>query len=253
MTQEAMNTALGERGLERIDCSYFGLVDRGRAMHRTALLLLTRNLAAVIAALYLLVHPGASSVTAAQLSQQEMTQFLANPQSLLTSNPDGGARLVSTVRDLVLSAGNNANFQSQILAAIISLLSTATSAQQAAIGSGLGQAAQASVRTNPTLASQIQEALAASGVETAIASFAATTGNVQIGAAGSGGGSGGGGVGGPINSGLPSGGGGGGGGEGTGGGGAGGGGGGLTPGGGGGGFSAGGGGSGGNVVSSSQQ
>jgi hypothetical protein len=111
---------------------------------------------------------------------------------------------VSTVRDLVLA--NPAT-----LPAIIALLQNANSAQQAAIGSGLGQAAQTSVRTNPTLANQIQEALAASGVQVAIASFAATTGNVPIAGAAPGGG-GGGGVGGPTNSSIPSGGGGGGGG-----------------------------------------
>jgi|SRR5581483_1516170 len=174
-------------------------------MHSGVASLLSRTLAVAAIALSLLVYTGTSRSVAAQLSQQEISQFLANPASLLSANPDGGGKLVSTVRDLALS-------DPATLPVIISLLANANSAQQAAIGSGLGQAAMASLRSNPTFATQIQDALAASGVQMAIASFASTTGNVQIGSTAGGAGSGGGG-GGPVNGGPPSGGGGGGGGN----------------------------------------
>jgi hypothetical protein len=148
---------------------------------------------------------GLGSVAVAQATSQEVAQFLANPSALLTSNPNGGGTLVSAIRNLVLADPSTLN-------SIISLLSTASSAQQTAIGSGLGQAAQALVRTNPTVATQIQDAVQASGVQTAMTAYAAATGNTETASTGGGGG-GGGGVGGPTGGGAPSGGGGGGGGS----------------------------------------
>jgi hypothetical protein len=159
-------------------------------MYHRSLSLLFRTLLSALMAAYLLVQPGGSTAMAAKLSSQEISQFLANPTATLTANPNGGGRLVVTVRDLMLS-------DPATLDAIIKLLASANPAQQTAIGSGLGQAAQALVTTNPTLANQIQAALAASGVPLAIASYSAVTGNVEIGSTGGGGG-GGGGSGGPV-------------------------------------------------------
>lgn len=124
----------------------------------------------------------------AQLSPQEVSQFLANPASLLANNPEGGGRLVSAIRDLLLSDPTT-------LPAIISLLADANAAQQAALGTGLGQAAQASATADPNFANQIQQAVAASGVQVAIAAFSVATGNSQTASSGGGGG----GVGGPVN------------------------------------------------------
>jgi hypothetical protein len=163
-------------------------------MHRRSLRFLFRSLVSLMAVGYLLVHPGALPAGAAQLTPQQVSQFLANPSAILADHPNGGARLVSRIRDLALS-------DPATLAAIIALLANANDAQQSAIGSGLGQAAQALASTNPTLANQIQTALAGSGSKLAIASYSATTGNVQIGAAGGGGAGGGG----PISGGAPSG------------------------------------------------
>jgi hypothetical protein len=164
----------------------------------------------------LLMHTAGSPACAA--TQQQLSAFLADPGAFLGANPNGGGKLVSTIRDLLLSnqgamaaackAANRPTQPNCILSAIIALLSGASAEQQSAIGSGLGQAAQALAGT--TFASEIQTALAASGSDVAIASFATTTGNVQIGANGGGGGGGGGG--GPVTGGAPAGGGGGGGG-----------------------------------------
>ena len=133
---------------------------------------------------------------AAKLSPQQVSQFLANPSAILTANPNGGGKLVAIIRDLMIS-------DPAVLKTIISLLTNANAAQQTAIGSGLGQAAQAMVTTNPDLANEIQLALAASGDQLAIASYSATTGNVQIGSTSGGGGGGSG----PVSGGPPTGGG----------------------------------------------
>jgi hypothetical protein len=126
-------------------------------------------------------------------SQQTVAQFLANPAQLLQQHSNGGAQLISAIRDLALA-------DPATLSVIVNLLSSATADQAAAIGSGLGQAAQASIRTNPNYANEIQQAIAASGNQVAQNSFAGATGNVATGASGAGGagGGGGGGVGGPT-------------------------------------------------------
>jgi hypothetical protein len=160
-----------------------------------------RLLAALGAAVFLMVHPGGTGAMAAQLSPQQVSQFMANPSAILKANPNGGRKLAAEIRDLLLSDPATLN-------TIMSLLRDANDAQQAAIGSGAGQAAQASVRLNPAFAAAIQKALADSGSQTAIASYAAATGNVEIGSSGDAGG----GSGGPVNGGPPTGGGGGGGG-----------------------------------------
>lgn len=160
-------------------------------MYRRSLTYFFRTLVSLMAVGYLLVHPGVSPAAAAQLTPQQISQFLANPSALLAEHPNGGGRLVSRIRDLLLS-------DPATLPAIIALLANANDAQQSAIGSGLGQAARA-LANNPALTNQIQTALAGSGSKLAVASYSLTTGNVQIGAAGGGGVGGGG----PVNGGAP--------------------------------------------------
>jgi hypothetical protein len=167
-----------------------------------------RPLLTLAVAGFLVLHPGASMAQNAPLTPQQVSQFMANPSAALAANPNGGGRLVSYIRDLLLS-------DKTTLQTIIALLGTANADQQSAIGSGLGQAAQALASTDPNFASEIQRLLAESGSNLAIASYQATTGNVQTGAAGGGGAGGGG----PTTGGAPTSGGGGGGSGGTGGGG----------------------------------
>ncbi len=172
-------------------------------MYPKSLAVLGRSLAGALTAAVLLAHPGAAS--AQTLPAQAVSEFLANPNTLLANNPNGGSQLVSAVRDLVLA-------DPATLASIISLLNNANPAQQSAIGTGLGQAALASVQNNPSLANQIQEAIAAANVQVATAAYSSTTGNAVTAAgspgAGGGGGGGGGGIGGSINTAFPTGGGG---------------------------------------------
>jgi hypothetical protein len=118
---------------------------------------------------------------------------------VLQQFPNGGPELISLVRDGCL--GNPS-----ALSSIIALLGNAKTDQQMAIGSGLGQCAQLSVRTNPAFADQIQNAIALSGIQNAILAFAGVTGNVPIASTGVGAGGVGGGAGGPTGSGGVSGG-----------------------------------------------
>jgi hypothetical protein len=79
----------------------------------------------------------------------------------------------------------------EALQTIVGLLNGASADQQSAIGSALGQAANIVVKTNQAYANQIQQAVANSGSDDANTSFAAVTGNVNIGSTGGGGGGGG--------------------------------------------------------------
>lgn len=165
-------------------------------MYRRSLTLSSRFLVSLAAVGYLTLHPGLSPAVAAQLTSQQASDFVADPSGLLKANPNGGGRLVSQIRDLMLSdaclpspaAPHLASCQ-QVLAAIIGLLANATDAQKSAIGTGLGEAAQAMVTTNPTLAQDIQTDLAKAG-GLALEAYQTTVGNQAIGAAGGGGGGG---------------------------------------------------------------
>jgi hypothetical protein len=128
---------------------------------------------------------------AQQVGQLTAQQFQANPAQILANFPDGGPLLISLIRELALADQAD-------LPLIIGLLANANIDQANAIGTGLGQAALASVTTNQGYANAIQTALAAANNETASLAFAAVMGDQAIGATGAGGGGGGGG-GGPVN------------------------------------------------------
>ena len=166
-------------------------------MYRRSLTLFSQSLVSLVAVGYLVIHPGVSPADAAQLTTQQVSQFVADPASLLKANPDGGGRMISEIRDLMLSdtclpspaAPRLASCQ-DALTAIIGLLANANDAQKLAIGTGLGDAAQAIETTNPTLANDIQTALAKSGDKFALEAYQTTVGAQAIGAAGGGGGAG---------------------------------------------------------------
>jgi hypothetical protein len=120
------------------------------------------------------------------LSPQAVNQFVSDPASLLAEFPNGGAKMISEVRDLALSNPATLN-------ALVSLLTNANLDQQKALGAGLGQAALIAVKTDQAYAAQIQKAVTASENQNAILALAAIMGDQAIGAAGGGGGGGGGG------------------------------------------------------------
>jgi hypothetical protein len=141
-----------------------------------------------------------------QSGQLTPQQFQANPGNVLANFQQGGPLLISLIRQLALADQAD-------LPLIIGLLANANAEQATAIGTGLGQAALASVTTNQSYAFDIQRDVGAANNPTSALAFAAVLGDQQLAAAGPG--VGGGGGGGESATGSSSGGGGGGGGGGT--------------------------------------
>lgn len=117
------------------------------------------------------------------LSATQVSSLEGNINSILTQ--DTTAQIVATVRDLMLSDSNS-------LAKILSLLPAATADQQAAIASGLAQAAKLWLGTDPATSSTIQQQVAQTGDQPFILAYSNAAGNNPIGATGGGGGSAGG-------------------------------------------------------------
>ena len=127
---------------------------------------------------------------AQQVGQLTPQEFQANPAQVLANFPNGGPLMISLIRELTIADQAD-------LPLIVGLLANANADQANAIGTGLGQAALASVTTNQAYANAIQIALAAANNQTASLAYAAVMGDQAIGATGAGGGGGGGG-GGPV-------------------------------------------------------
>jgi hypothetical protein len=133
------------------------------------------------------VSPAAAAVYSPQqaLPAPTIQQFLANPSGLLTQFPNGGPDLAKMVRDLAAS-------DPQTLSALIGLLRGATPEQASAIGTGLGQAAELAVNTDPDYATEIQTAVVTAANDSAVVAFSAVVGgDVKLAAATGGGGGGG--------------------------------------------------------------
>lgn len=132
-------------------------------------------------------------------------EFLANPAQVMAQYPNGGAELISLIRDVATS-------HPEALATITSLLSSGNVDQQSAVGSGLGQAYKIVLNTDQAYAAQIAAAVAGSNSDSAKIAYSGATGNVSIASTGggaAGGGGAGGGSGGPAGgsgSGIPTGG-----------------------------------------------
>jgi len=121
------------------------------------------------------------------LPAQTIQQFLANPQGLLSQYPDGGALMVSRVRDLVASDPGTAD-------PILALLKSANPEQASAIGTGLGQVALMAVGQDQAFATDLQTKVAQAGDTSAISAFSAVVGgDIKLAATGPGAGAGGGG------------------------------------------------------------
>ena len=122
------------------------------------------------------------------LAPDEIAKLEANPRGLFVNAqgaPVSEAEIVSKVRDL-------ATADKAALKPILEALKFASSEEKSAIGTALGQAAQACLATDAGYSAEIQEGLATTTDQAAILAFAAVTGNVPIGATGGGGGAGGG-------------------------------------------------------------
>jgi hypothetical protein len=125
----------------------------------------------------------------ARLAPDEIAKLQANPKAIFLNSeggPAGNAEIISKVRELVTT-------DKAALAPILEALKFAGTEEKSAIGTALGQAAQACITPDAGYAAEIQEALATTTDQVAILAFAAVTGNVPIGATGGGAGAGGGG------------------------------------------------------------
>lgn len=121
-------------------------------------------------------------------------EFLANPTQVMAQYPNGGAELISLIRDVATS-------HPEALATITSLLSSGSVDQQSAVGSGLGQAYKIVLNTDQAYAAQIAAAVGGSSSDNAKTAYSGATGNVSIASTGggaAGGGGSGGGSGGPA-------------------------------------------------------
>jgi uncharacterized membrane protein YgcG len=96
------------------------------------------------------------SIQAQQPGQLTSQQLQANPDQVLAKFPNGGAEMIAQIRELTLA--DHAN-----LPLIILILAKANSAQGTAIGTGLGQAALASVKNDQAYATAIQQAVVDKG------------------------------------------------------------------------------------------
>ncbi|MGY4509130.1 hypothetical protein [Bradyrhizobium sp. USDA 3650] len=147
---------------------------------------------AVSASCTLLMPAGAL----AQQGQQQglVQQFNANPQQVLQQFPNGGAAMISQLREIAIADPKS-------LDAIMGLIPNASKDQKAAIGSALGQAAKVVVKTDQAYANDILQAIAKTkdqDVFLAYSGVAPDQGTAATGGGGAGGG-GGGGVGGQTN------------------------------------------------------
>ena len=105
-----------------------------------------------------------------QLPTNVLTQFMANPGQLQSKYPNGGARMISMVRDLVAS-------DPAMLPRVLDLSANSNVDQINAIGAGLGQAALVCSRGDPAFANEIQQMVAAVNTQPLALSFAAVVGN----------------------------------------------------------------------------
>lgn len=88
-----------------------------------------------------------------QLPAGVVSSFLSAPSAALTTAPQGGANLVSQVRDLVAT-------DSRTLPAVLDLLNNANDAQKSAIASGLSQAGKICVSTDQDYYTTLQTEIA---------------------------------------------------------------------------------------------
>lgn len=104
-----------------------------------------------------------------ETSRQAIEAFLRAPDALLQRHPFGGSGLVSEVATL---AGSDSAATKSVLA----LIARANARQKSSIGAGLGLATWTCADLAPEIAQQIQAAVASTGDEDVIVSFAIITG-----------------------------------------------------------------------------
>jgi hypothetical protein len=111
-----------------------------------------------------------------QLPAKTVAQFTAKPEQLLSKYPNGGAQMVSMVRDLVAS-------DPAMLPLVLDLSPIGNADQVNSIGAGVGQAALVCSRTDQTFTGEIQQMVAAINNQSLTLTFTAVLGDQQHAAA----------------------------------------------------------------------
>ncbi|MAU94381.1 MAG: hypothetical protein CMP81_00630 [Fulvimarina sp.] len=101
----------------------------------------------------------ASAVADADAVAGTVERFLARPAGLLEQHPQGGPALTEAVRRLTVA-------DERTVGEIVAMAKEAPPRLQAAMGRGLAKAALELVATQPERAAQLQEVVAASGLDT---------------------------------------------------------------------------------------
>ena len=130
------------------------------------------------------------AIASNSVSSATIAGFLGNPPQLLSLYPQGGAQLISKIRDLLAS-------DPATLAVVVDLSAKGGSDQINSIGTALGQAALVCWRRDQLFANEIQQMVAASNNQPLIIAFTEVMGDQQLAATEPGLGAGGGG-GGPL-------------------------------------------------------
>ncbi|UFW43372.1 hypothetical protein [Bradyrhizobium sp. WSM471] len=136
-----------------------------------------------------LVVPAGALAQQGQQQQGLVQQFNANPQQILQQFPNGGAAMISQLREIAIADPKS-------LDAIMGLIPNASKDQKAAIGSALGQAAKVVVKTDQAYANNILQAIAKTKDQDVFLAYSGVAPDQGTAATGGGGAGGGGGVGG---------------------------------------------------------
>jgi hypothetical protein len=159
-----------------------------KPMHRSRAIFRAALAAALATFITASVPPAMAAVLPPQqaLPADTIQQFLANPSALLSQYPDGGAQMITQVRNLAAS-------DPQTLNALIALLASANPDQAAAIGTALGQVALMAVNTDTAYATDIQTGVTGAQNSPALVAYSAVVGgDIKLAAATGGAGGGGG-------------------------------------------------------------
>ena len=114
-----------------------------------------------------------------QVSKEAVDSFMGDPGAMLRQFPNGGARMISGIRDL--AASNPAT-----LSPILQLVGTANQGQISAIGSALGQSQRICGAKDASYAQQIEHGVVLSKNLELILAFETVTGQPPTGAPGGG-------------------------------------------------------------------
>ncbi|AHG48950.1 hypothetical protein RLEG12_08405 (plasmid) [Rhizobium leguminosarum bv. trifolii CB782] len=126
------------------------------------------------------VDAGASCFIApAKASPEQLDSFSSQPADLTTKYPTGGAAMSLEVRTLAGSRFDNVD-------RLVQLAAGASPGQKSAIGAGLAWTARACAASQPEYALQIQEKIAASGLDEVITAFLGAANDTATAALGNG-------------------------------------------------------------------